>query len=313
MVLANLIFSWRVKPTIWLSYSRWLVFHSLRLLSYLVQRVSPTTITNLGNWLGWLAYHLFKRRRLVAQRNIATVFAGHLSAIEVDDLCQRNFRQIGQTVIEFLRFPTFTRDNLWQWVELEGEEYLLKALQKNKGIILFLPHFGNWEMLSLAYGARFPNRVKAIAFRLKNRLLNDWVWSYRQHLSAEIVPQRQAIRETLRTLKSNGIVGFLADQNATNAGVFVDFFGEPVYAVRGPIALALKTGSPILFSIAVRQPDGRHKIHIHPPTHLRVTNDYEDDIRYNTQKMLDLLENYICQYPDQWLWMHNRWKIKPSA
>jgi len=290
-----------------------LVFYSLWILSYLVQRTSSTTAANLGDLLGWLAYHLFKRRRLVAQRNIAIVFDDHLSTIEIDDLCRRNFRQIGQTVIEFLRFPTFTRDNLWRWVEFEGEEYLLEALQKKKGVILFLPHFGNWEILSLAYGARFPNRVKAIAFRLKNRLLNDWVWSYRQHLSTEIVPQRQAIRKTLRALKSNGIVGFLADQNATDAGVFVDFFGQPVYAVRGPIALALKTGSPILFSIAIRQPDGRHKIHVHPPAHLQVTNDYENDIQYNTQKMLDLLENYICQYPDQWLWMHNRWKIRPSA
>ena len=311
MELVNLIFNWREKPTIWRNCSHWLIFHSLRLLSYLAQRVSPATAIGLGHWLGWLAYYLFKQRRVIAKSNLASAFSDDLSAVEIDWICRSNFRQLGQTVIEFLRFPIFTARSLWKSVEMEGEKHLMAALQKKKGVILFLPHFGNWEILSLAYGDRFPNRVKAIAFRLKNRLLSDWVWSYRQQLSTEIIPQKRAIRETLRSLKKNEIVGFLADQNAANAGVFVEFFGKPVYAVKGPIALAIKTGSPILFSIAIRQPDGKHKIYVHPPTSLRITNDYESDIQFNTQKMLSLLETYIRQYPDQWLWIHNRWKIRP--
>ncbi|MDP7280134.1 MAG: lysophospholipid acyltransferase family protein [Candidatus Poribacteria bacterium] len=296
----------------WRDLKHKLVFYSLSFLSYLLQRVSGSTARNLGNQLGTAAYHLLKRRRRITLQNMTAVFSNQYSKSEIGRLCQHNFREIGKTTIEFLRFPIFNRVNIWQQVEFHGEDHLLQALTQQKGVILFLPHFGNWEILSLAYGARFPDQVKAVAFRLKNRQLNDLVWTYREHLSVEIIPQRQAIRKTLRALKNNGIVGFLADQNATNAGVFVNFFSRPVYAVRGPVALALRTGAPILFSIAIRQPNGRHLIEIREPTCLRITDDYDSDVRYNTQKMLEILETYICRYPEQWLWMHDRWKFRPT-
>jgi len=296
----------------WRDLKHQLVFYSLSFLSYLLQRVSGSTARNLGNQLGTAAYHLLKRRRRITLQNMTAVFSNQYSKSEIGRLCQHNFREIGKTTIEFLRFPIFNRVNIWQQVEFHGEDHLLQALTQQKGVILFLPHFGNWEILSLAYGARFPDQVKAVAFRLKNRQLNDLVWTYREHLSVEIIPQRQAIRKTLRALKNNGIVGFLADQNAANAGVFVNFFNRPVYAVRGPVALALRTGAPILFSIAIRQPNGRHLIEIREPTCLRITDDYDSDVRYNTQKMLEILETYICRYPEQWLWMHDRWKFRPT-
>ena len=190
----------------WRELKHQLVFYSLSFLSYLLQRVSSSTARNLGNQLGTVAYHLLKRRRRITLQNMTAVFSNQYSKSEIGRLCQHNFREIGKTTIEFLRFPAFNRVNIWQQVEFHGEDHLLQALTQQKGVILFLPHFGNWEIPSLAYGARFPDQVKAVAFRLKNRQLNDLVWTYREHLSVEIIPQRQAIRKTLRALKNNGIL-----------------------------------------------------------------------------------------------------------
>ena len=195
---------------------------------------------------------------------------------------------------------------------VEGKEHLIGALNQGKGAIVFLPHFGNWELLALVYGALIPDRAKAIAFPLKNRHLNALVSQYRERLSLKLITRRQAVRETLRALKGGYAVGFFADQNAGREGVFVDFFGKPASAVRGPATLALKTGAPLLLSMDIRQPDDRHHVIITPAIDLEISGDLEQDVQINTAHILKILETYIRQYPDQWLWTHNRWKTQPD-
>jgi len=124
---------------------------------------------------------------------------------------------------------------------------------------------------------------------------------------------QHAVRETLRTLKDKNAVGFFADQNAGEQGVFVDFFGKLASTARGPVALALKTGAPIIFSLDIRLPNDKHRVYISPPIHLEKTNDTEKDIEKWTRKLMETLEGYIIEYPEQWLWLHNRWKTRPNT
>ncbi len=267
----------------------------------------------LGSALGEFLHFVLKKRRRIALRNLQIAFGDEMSTAERAKICRKSFQQIGKTAIEFLRFPKLAFDNVWEEVTVDGKEHLIQALNQGKGAIVFLPHFGNWELLAMVYGALIPNQAKAIAFPLKNRYLNALVSQYRERLSLKLITRRQAVRETLRALKENYAVGFFADQNAGREGVFVDFFGKQASAVRGPATLALKTGAPLLVSMAIRQPDDGHHVLITPEIDLEMSGDLEQDVQINTARILKILETYIRQYPDQWLWAHNRWKTQPDS
>ena len=266
----------------------------------------------LGSGLGGLLYIALKKRRRIALENLQIAFSDEMSTDEREQICRRSFQQIGKTAIEFLRFPKLTFDNIWDEVTVEGKKHLIQALDQGKGAIVFLPHFGNWELLALVYGALIPDQAKAIAFPLKNRYLDVLVSQYRERLGLKLITRRRAVRETLRALKEGYAIGFFADQNAGREGVFVDFFGKPASAVRGPATLALKTGAPLLLSMDIRQPDDRHHVIITPAIDLEISGDLEQDVQTNTARILKILETYIRQYPDQWLWTHNRWKTQPD-
>ena len=267
----------------------------------------------LGRGIGMLYYHLVKKRREIAMGNLHTAFGSDFTPSQCTEICKASFINVGKTCVEFLRFPKCNIENIWQTVTVEGVDNLQAALANGQGAIVFLPHFGNWELLSLVYGALIPDRAKAIAFPLKNALLNAYIWRYRERMGLKLIPRNRAIRETLRALRDNEAVGFFADQNAGPEGVFVDFLGRPASAARAPVVLARKTGAPILFSLSIRQPDDRHLVRISTPIYVEASDDPERDVAVYTTQMLKQLEAYIHKYPEQWLWLHNRWKTRPPA
>ncbi len=267
----------------------------------------------IGRGMGMLYYTLVKKRREIALNNLQIAFGDDLTAKQRTEICKASFVNVGKTCVEFLRFPKLNAENIWDHVTVEGQENLYTALEGEKGAIVFLAHFGNWELLSLVYGALIPNRAKAIAFPLKNELLNTYLWRHREQLSLKLIPRKRAVRETLRALKNNQAIGFFADQNAGSEGVFVNFLGKPASAVRGPAVLTLRTGAPLIFSLSIRQPDDRHYIYISPAIYPEPTDDFESDVERYTTQMLKQLETYIHKYPEQWLWLHNRWKTQPPT
>ena len=265
----------------------------------------------LGSGVGMLCYYFIKKRRQIALNNLQIAFGNRFTNPQRTEICKASFINVGKTCIEFLRFPKLNTENIWDEVTVEGAENLHAALAGGKGAIVFLPHFGNWELLSLVYGALIPDRAKAIAFPLKNVPLNTYIWRHREQMSLKLIPRKRAIRETLGALKNNKAVGFFADQNAGPEGIFVNFLGKSASAARGPATLALRTGAPLIFSLSIRQPDDRHHVYISPPIHPNPSDDFERDVETYTAQMLNHLEAYIHKYPEQWLWLHNRWKTQP--
>ena len=289
------------------------IYRIVSLFGRWCRRLPKRWALQLGRCIGLLFYYLVKKRREIAAANLQIAFGDHLTAQQHREICKASFINVGKTCIEFLRFPKLNTENIWNEVTVEGKENLHTVLEAGKGAIVFLPHFGNWELLSLVYGALIPNRAKAIAFPLKNARLNTYIWRHREQMSLALIPRKQAVRETLRALKNNEAVGFFADQNAGPEGVFVDFLGKPASAARGPAVIARKTGAPLLFSISIRQPNDKHHVHISSPIHVKPSDDFERDIECYTTQMLKQLEAYIHKYPEQWLWLHNRWKTQPQG
>lgn len=277
-------------------------------------RIIPKKLAmSCGSTLGKILYQTLKERREIALKNIQIAFGNCIDAKERERICIGSFVNFGKTFIEFLRFKKLNSKNIWNEVTVYGSENIKEALTSGKGAIVFLPHFGNWELLSLVYGVLIPNQAKAIAFPLKYDRLNAYLLQVREHLGLKIILRKNAIRATLRSLKNNEAVGFFADQNAGDQGVFIEFFGRPASSTRAPVSLALRTDSPILFSLDVRQPDDRHHVYISPPIHLKSSENVEKDIELYTAQLMKELEGYIRKYPEQWLWIHNRWKTQPIA
>ena len=285
---------------------------AFRCVATIFQLLPRKVALALGVWIGNLSYIVLKQRRRIAISNLKIAFAKKFSDQEIQRICRKSFQGLGKNLAEFLQFPQLTTENIWELVNVEGKENLDIALGQGKGAIIFVPHFGNWELTGLITGVLIPNRIKAIVFELRNKRLNQLVWKYRQHLSAELIPKKRAIRRIILALQQNCAIGFFADQDAGDSGVFVDFFGKPASAVRSPMILALKTGAPILFSVCIRQPNNQHLVKIYEPFYIEISKNLEHDVQYNTERLLKILEREIRKYPDQWLWLHNRWKTQPT-
>ncbi len=288
------------------------VYQFVMIFGWVCRLLPKKWAMSLGTGIGKLLYRTLKKRKQIALNNLQIAFGNDMDEDRRRDMCKASFINLSKTIIEFMRFTKLNPDNIWEEVSVEGREHLDAAFEKGKGVIVVLTHFGNWELLSLVWGVLIPNRATAIAFPLKNEKLNAYICRNRERLSLKLIPRKNAIRATLRALKNNEAVGFFADQNAGEQGIFIEFFGKPASTSRAPVTIALKTDTPILFTLDIRQPNDQHHVYISPPIYLDSSGDTETDVIEYTTFLVKELEKYIQKYPDQWLWLHNRWKTQPK-
>ncbi len=227
----------------------------------------------------------------------------------VRTIVKQCFQNLGKTVVEFMRFPRLDKQQIQQYVKLEGVEHVEQALAQGKGAIILTGHFGNWELLAASISATVAP-LTPIVRELRSPRLNALVSRYREKAGYATIDRDTGIRHALRCLKRNELIGIVADVDTTVSGVFVDFFGRPAYTPYSPVAIAIKTGAVILPSFIIRQPDGSHRAIIEPPLALKRTHVREKDIVINTQRFTKIIESYIREYPAQWIWMHQRWKTQ---
>lgn len=254
-----------------------------------------------------LFYHLAPRRRLIAIHNLKRAFP-EKNMNEIIDIAKGVYRNMAIVAADFFDIPKLTPDNFRDLIEVEGLEHCRKALEKNKGVLLFGGHFGNWELGAIALSLAVKPSV-FIYRPLDNPLLENLVTWVRSCTGNIPLAKDFAMRSMLRHLKKNDILGILIDQNASIAeGVFVDFFGRPACTTTGLALLALHTGAPVLPGYALRLDDGRYRFIFGEEVEIVRTGDRDQDVLINTQNFTRIVETTIRKYPDQWFWVHQRWK-----
>lgn len=254
-----------------------------------------------------LFYLLVPRQRLIAHHNLRRAFP-EKSEEEILKIVQGVYRNMGLVAAEFFDIPSLTRENIGELVDAEGLENCRKALEKGKGILMFGAHFGNWELEAVA-ASLFLKPFVAIYRPLDNAVLDRLVLKVRSITGNTLLEKNRAMRPMLRALKNNEMLGILMDQNVdVHEGVFVDYFGRPACTTDGLAVLALHTGAPVLPGYMARLPDGRYRFVIGPEVPIVNTGDKQADIVANTQRFMKVIEETVRQYPDQWLWVHHRWK-----
>ena len=256
-----------------------------------------------------LFYHLVPRQRLIAAHNLRRAFP-EKSDGEILRIVQGVYRNIGIVAAEFFDIPRLTKENIAAQVEAEGVENCEKALAKGQGLLLFSAHFGNWE-LSAAAASLLIKPAVVIYRTLDSPLLDRLVLRVRSATGNIPLAKDHAMRPMLRALKQNGILGILIDQNvAWYEGVFVDYFGRPACTTDGLALLAMHTEAPVLPAYMVRLPNGRYRMVFGQEVEVIRTGDRDADVLANTQRFTKVIEEIVRRYPDQWLWLHQRWKTQ---
>jgi KDO2-lipid IV(A) lauroyltransferase len=244
---------------------------------------------------------LVPRLRRIARRNLAVT---GMPAETADGV----YLSIARLLYGFARLPQINKTNVHQWIRYEGFEHFEEAKRRGKGVLFATGHLGNWELSAYAH-ALMTEPMHVVVRPLDNPRIDRLVEQRRSGSGNRIIGKKELLRGVLKALAANEAVGILLDQNAgLDDGVFVDFFGLKASANVGFTKLAQRTGAAVIPGFAVWSPaERRYILRFYPIVEMT------GDVIADTQALQKALEAAIREYPDQWLWIHRRWKTRPPG
>lgn len=282
------------------------LIHTARVIRCVPPHWLPAIGSSIGDFVRIVS--IIHRRRVMDNLEIA--FGGEKSPAELRRIVREFYRNLGMNLLEFLRMPVMTPAEIDARVRLIGTEHLDAGLYRGRGVILLTAHLGNWELVGAKLAlAGYP--VNVIARDQADEQTAQLFRHVRESCGLRVIPSRTAVRASLECLRRNEILCILGDINAGRSGVFVDFFGKLASTVAGPAALALRTGAVVVPAFCTREPDHRHSARACEPLTLDSSGDRDNDIIRHTAALTKLIEAQIRREPEQWFWLHRRWKTRP--
>lgn len=267
----------------------------------------------MGGGMGALAWHLVPRLRRTGLRNLELAFPEKAVA-ERERILRNLYRILGWQLAEFCQMPKYTRENTAGLMRYEGLEHYLAARARGSGVLIVTAHLGAWELSSFWHSLMgYP--MTMVIRRLDNPRVDRLVNGIRCLHGNRVVHKDEFARGLLFAMKRGDTVGILMDTNMTPPqGIFVPFFGVEACTASGLARVALRTGAAVLPGFMVWEaPEQRYVLHFGPEIDLLRTGDNERDVIENTARFTAAIEDMIRRYPDQWLWVHRRWKTRPEG
>jgi KDO2-lipid IV(A) lauroyltransferase len=276
----------------------------------------------IGRTIGWLTYVFDIRHRRVGARNLKRVYP-ELTLGQIRQHLRRVYGHLGKVMVEMIRTPRTFRQcrdrpirngstlRINRYLTLLNPDRVERVCRNGRGVIFVTAHLGNWELTGMAM-ALLGLPLYSVARTMDNPLLDRYITRLRTVRGQKILNKHGSIREALSLLGSAQRLGIIVDQNAPVDNVFVDFLGEKAAVARGVASLAVKTGCAILpgFSYRVNE-SGRHVVVAGDPIEVPQEGGREDKIMQMTRDYTAVIEGWIREHPEQWLWIHNRWKTRP--
>jgi KDO2-lipid IV(A) lauroyltransferase len=281
----------------------------IRLLGLLPRRLSRA----LGIAIAQLFYLLHFRLRQVGMRNLAMALP-ETTIQERKRILRGVFTSLGRQLAELCQFPRYTPENIDEVVTYDGLENYEQAYARGKGVLFLTAHFGGWELSAFAHSLH-GHWLNVVMRPMDNPYLNRMIEHYRTMHGNKMVNKDDFVRGLLAAMKAGETVGILMDTNMTPPqGVFVDFFGIQACTASGLARIALRTDAAVVPGFTIWDKGlGKYRLRFDPALPLVRTGDLEADIVANTQTFTKVIEGYVRKYPDQWLWVHRRWKTRPEG
>ena len=281
----------------------------------MIRGISYSGMRSLTKFIFAVAFPFLIKQKRLTRESLVIAFAGEKSSREVDRIFHDCFRNVADGMME-LMFCMEHSEWIPKMAFFEGKEHLDNALKQGKGAIAVSAHFGNFPLM-LLYMVSQGYKTNAIIRPTRDQEIEKHFQSLRTRLGLNTVysiPRKQCVDTSIRVLRNNEVLFIPLDQNfGSNSGVYVDFFGRKAATATGPIIFAMRTQAPILPVFAVRQKDGRHKIIIEPPLDVELKINDQETMVHNVSRITKVIETYIRRYPQEWGWMHRRWKSQPTA
>jgi KDO2-lipid IV(A) lauroyltransferase len=291
----------------------YVAYLAVRLLVCIGQLLTVRQSYALADVAAKLLYRLDARHRRVAMENLAHAFGGQYTEAQRDAMVRGVYRHFCRMIMEMLHIPRRLDLMTWRrYIRLVGHEPVLDRLLRGGPLILLSGHFGNWEMAGYTFGAMgFP--PSSVARVLDNPHLDRFLRRFRERTGQRLIAKKGGYEDMLDVLRNGGVLSFLADQDAGERGLFVEFFGRPASTHKAIALLAIEYRAPIVVGYARRLGDQfRYEVGC---AELIEPSDWEsqpDPVRYITQRYTAALERIIRESPEQYLWLHRRWKHQPK-
>jgi KDO2-lipid IV(A) lauroyltransferase len=284
----------------------WLIIRPLGLLPRPLARVLSLVFARL-------IYLLHGRLRRVGMRNLALAFPEKSSAQRARIL-RGEFTSLGRQLAEVCRFPKYTLKNVGEVILYDGFENFERASARGKGVLFLTAHFGGWELSAFMHSLH-GHPMHVVMRPMDNVYLDRMIREYRTMHGNTLVDKDDFVRGLLAAMKNGEVVGLLMDTNMTPPqGIFVDFFGIPACTASGLARIALRTEAVVVPGFTIWDPVLRkYRLRFDPAVNLVRSGDNEADIVANTQLFTRIIEDYVRRYPEQWLWIHRRWKTRPEG
>ncbi len=259
---------------------------------------------------GRILFCIDKKHRDIAMGNLSYAFGYQRSPQEIKKIARQVFSNLMQVVFEIGWSLQLKENHFAENFKIDGYHHIKNACEKGRGVLALTAHFGNWELLTIiASMIRIPLNI--VVRPLDFKPLDDFIFNLRTRYGGKIIPKQRSLRSIVRCLNRGEVVALLMDQNVDwYEGVFVDFMGHRACTSKGLAFLALKTGAPVIPVFLIREKKG-FRAEFGPEISTLRTGDKQKDIEMNTQEYNRVIENIIRRYPDQWFWIHQRWKTKP--
>ena len=254
-----------------------------------VQRLPLSLALLLGSFLGLLTYYLWRSRTEIALDNLHRVWVGKKSGIELRQIARRMYQNLGKGLVEFLRLPLLTPQNLPDYVSIEGMKHLETARDQGRGVFLLSAHFGNWEMLC-AVIALSGIPMNMLVKKIRNHPMDVFINGIRQQSGVNPIDKQKGAGAMLQRLRNNEVVGFVLDQHAkATEGITVRFFGQAASTFKSLALLARRYKVPIVPGFMIREKQGFHRLVFEPALVLCEGKNVNDAILNDTQQCMDVL------------------------
>ncbi len=288
------------------------VYGSVRMLLVLLRALPRKTTIASMRFLARIGFWLARKERLKTMAHLSLAFGSQKSRKEIEQLACGVFEHFATAFVDFVRLDEFVAHDFQGLVSCRGLENLQELARNGKGVIALTGHFGNWELLG-AYLAHKGIPLRVVGKSMRDPRLDQILVSTRNQAGYTNIARGKDTREILRALQRGDALGMLIDQDTKVAGIFVDFFGLPAHTPVAPAVLARKYDVPIVPIFMWLKEDLTYQLECMAPLGQSRTGDQAHDLHATIQLCSDAYEKIIREHPEQWAWMHNRWKTQPAA